>query len=238
MIGISYYPKWSTNSLGGLGRTINMLRNRYPKVEITVVETAYPWTTGQNSALAKDNVTPGYPATPQGQKDFLIDLTQTVISNGGVGVLLWAPEWIPSQCTKGSVRDVDWEVMTFFGPNGEVLPGIDFMRHEYDRPVNVTFRFRGVKAKPRQTFYLWGDFFGDPDFLTFPVRREAGALVYRTTVDAGDHYSLPVVRREDDDEAAALRLEVERRRGSGNRPRSRYGLRIRCEKPCTLEGRT
>jgi len=185
MIGISYYPKWSTNSLGGLGRAINMLRNRYPKVEVSVVETAYPWTTGQNSDLAKTNVTPGYPATPEGQKAFLVDLTQTVISNGGVGVLLWAPDWIPSQCTKGSVHGVDWEVMTFFGPGGEVLPGIDFMRHSYDRPVNVTFRFRGVKAKPGQTFYLWGDFFGDPDFLTFPVRREGSALVYRTSVMPG-----------------------------------------------------
>jgi arabinogalactan endo-1,4-beta-galactosidase len=187
MIGISYYPKWSTNSLRGLGRAINMFRNRYPKVEVTVVETAYPWTLGQDSGLAKDNLTPGYPATPQGQKDFLVDLSQTVISNGGVGVLTWAPDWIPSQCTKGSAHDVDWEVMTFFGPNGEVLPGIDFMNHKYDQPVNVTFRFRGVTQKPGQIFYLWGDFFGDPDFLTFPVRREGNELVYKTTIMPGTY---------------------------------------------------
>lgn len=187
MIGISYYPKWSMDSLRGLGRTINILRNRYPNVDVTVVETAYPWTTGQDSGLAKDNVTPGYPATPQGQKDFLVDLTQTVIANGGVGVLTWAPDWIPSQCTKGPARGVDWEVMTFFGPNGEVLPGIDFMRHKYNWPVNVTFRFRGAAPQHGQAFYLWGDFFGDPDFLAFPVRREGDELVYKTTIMPGTY---------------------------------------------------
>ena len=182
MIGVSYYPKWSTHSLRGLGRAINVMRNRYPNIEITVVETAYPWTARNNAALAVDNVTPGYPATPEGQKAFLVELTQTVISNGGVGVLLWAPDWIPSQCTKGPAGEIDWEVMTFFGPGGEVLPGIDFMRHKYEQPVNVTFRFHGVASKPGQTFYLWGDFFGDPDFLTFPVPREGDAFVYRTTL--------------------------------------------------------
>ena len=40
------------------------------------------------------------------------------------GVLLWAPEWIPPNAPKIPIG-VDWEVMTLFGPNGEVLPGID-----------------------------------------------------------------------------------------------------------------
>ncbi len=62
MIGISYYPKWSTNSLRGLGRTINMLRNTYPGKDVLVVETAYPYTSKSNpaaAALADDNATPG-----------------------------------------------------------------------------------------------------------------------------------------------------------------------------------
>ncbi len=186
MIGISYYPKWSTDSLRGLGRVINMLRNRYPKVDVTVVETAYPWTTaGGHSALALDNVTPGYPASPEGQKNFLIDLTQSVVSNGGEGVLLWAPDWIPSQCQKDKARAVDWEVMGFFDDKGEVLPAIDFMRHQYDQPVNVTFRFNGLSPKPGQTFYLWGDFFGDPDFTVFPVPYKDGELIYQTTIPPG-----------------------------------------------------
>ena len=188
MIGISYYPKWSTDSFNGLGRTINLMRNRYPGKEVLVVETAYPWTTGGGaaaSALAKDNIAPGYPATPEGQKDFLIDLSQVVIANGGVGVFTWAPDWVPGLCRGGAGRNVDWPSMTFFDDKGEVLPSIDYMRQAYREPVNVSFRVRGVRPAARQTFRLWGDFYGDPDFTAFPMWLEGDTLVYRTTLMPG-----------------------------------------------------
>jgi arabinogalactan endo-1,4-beta-galactosidase len=189
MIGISYYPKWSTDSLRGLGRTINMLRNTYPGKEVLVVETAYPYTSKTSpaaAALADDNATPGYPVTPQGQKDFLIDLGQTVIANGGVGVFTWAPDWVPQLCKTGAKLDVDWASMTFFDSKGEVLPAIDHLSAvHYQRPVAVTFRFHGAAPKPGQTFRLWGDFFGDPDSTSFPLTVEGGDLVYRITLMAG-----------------------------------------------------
>lgn len=187
MIGISYYPKWSTNSLPGLGRTINMLRNTYPGKEVLVVETAYPYTSKSNpaaTALADDNATPGYPVTPQGQKDFLIALGQTVIANGGVGVFTWAPDWVPQLCKKGPQHDVDWSTMTFFDDKGEVLPAIDHMRAaNYQLPVTVSFRLHG--AAPGGTYRLWGDFFGDPDGTSFPLTRDGGDLVYRIALMAG-----------------------------------------------------
>lgn len=185
MIGISYYPKWSTNSLRGLGRTINMLRNTYPGKDVLVVETAYPFTNRANAeatALANDNATPGYPATPQGQKDFLIDLGQTVIANGGVGVFTWAPDWVPQLC-RGAKHDVDWASMTFFDNTGNVLPAIDHMRAaNYQRPVTVTVRVHG--ATPG-SYRLWSDFFGDPDGTSFPMTVEGNDLVYRTTLMPG-----------------------------------------------------
>jgi arabinogalactan endo-1,4-beta-galactosidase len=186
MIGISYYPKWSTDSFRGLGRTINLLRNRYPGKEVLVVETAYPWTLGGNAAarlLAKDNLMPGYPATPQGQEDFLVDLSQTVIANGGVGVFTWAPDWVPALCRRAKTNAADWPSMTFFDGQGEVLPGIDFMRHHYALPVNVSFRLHGAKAG--RSYKLWGDFFGDPDSTAFAMRRDGGDAVYTTTLMPG-----------------------------------------------------
>lgn len=188
MIGISYYPKWSTDSFNGLGRTINLLRNRYPGKEVLVVETAYPWTTAGSTAaaaLARDNVTPGYPATPEGQKNFLIDLSRVVIANGGVGVFTWAPDWVPGLCRGGDARNIDWPSMTFFDDHGEVLPGIDYMRTAYQRPVNVTFRVHGVKPAKGQVFHLWGDFFGDPDFTSFPMHADGAAIEYHTTLMGG-----------------------------------------------------
>ncbi len=186
MIGISYYPKWSTDSFRGLGRTINLLRNTYPGKEVLVVETAYPWTLRGSpaaAALAKDNLTPGYPATPQGQKRFLIDLSQTVISNGGVGVFTWAPDWVPQLCKGGGDKNIDWPSMTFFDNNGNVLPAIDYMQAAYKMPVKVTFRFHG--AKSGQQFRLWGDFFGDPDYTSFPLHADGRNFVYYTTLMPG-----------------------------------------------------
>ena len=187
MIGISYYPKWSTHSLRGLGRTINLLRNTYPGKAVLVVETAYPYTvkTGPAAAaLADDNATTGYPVSPEGQKNFLIDLGQTVIANGGVGVFTWAPDWVPQLCKKNARSDIDWMSMTFFDNAGNVLPAIDHMRAtNYKFPVTVTFRFHG--AQSGLPFRLWGDFFGDPDGASFPLTSDGRDLLYHTTLMPG-----------------------------------------------------
>jgi arabinogalactan endo-1,4-beta-galactosidase len=170
VIGISYYPKWSHETLAGLGATINRLRYRYPGREIMVVETGYPWTfryaDSANNELGPDSVLPQYPATPDGQAQYLIDLTQTVIANGGVGVVYWAPDWVSTSCRTRWGQGSNYENATFFDftNNNEVLPGIDFMKHAYNEPVPVTFHFRGLTPPPGQPFYLWGDFLGARDF--------------------------------------------------------------------------
>ena len=136
LIGISYYPKWSNNTLAGLGATINRLRHRYSNREFMVAETAYPWTLNWADSLSnqigQDDLMPPYRATPEGQEQYLIDLTQRVIANGGSGVIYWAPDWVSTSCRTRWGRGSSWENATFFNFDGDVLPGIDFMRHQYD----------------------------------------------------------------------------------------------------------
>ena len=43
LIGLSYYPKWSKETIAGLAATVNRLHRRYG-VDVLVAETAYPWT--------------------------------------------------------------------------------------------------------------------------------------------------------------------------------------------------
>jgi arabinogalactan endo-1,4-beta-galactosidase len=135
VIGISYYKKWSKESMAELGATIKRLTLAYPKSEVMVVETGYPWTTSwadnTNNQLGDDSIDPAYPATPEGQARYLIDLSQTVIASGGVGVVYWAPDWVSTRCTTRWGRGSAWENATFFDFHGNVLPGIDFMRHSY-----------------------------------------------------------------------------------------------------------
>ncbi|MBD7921707.1 glycoside hydrolase family 53 protein [Xanthomonas bonasiae] len=138
-IGISYYRKWSSESMAGLGATIKRLRSRYP-AEVMVVETAYPWTLASGDAshnlLGEDSLIAGYPATPQGQLDYLVDLTQLVIDNGGSGVVYWEPAWTSSSCKTRWGTGSSWENASFFdfAHGNELLPGIGFMRHAY-RPA-------------------------------------------------------------------------------------------------------
>jgi arabinogalactan endo-1,4-beta-galactosidase len=129
IIGLSYYPKWSVYSLEQALQTISDVRARYNK-DLMLVETAYPWTQEVGRAdshlLAEDAVVPAYPATPRGQRQFLIDLTQGVYDHGGIGVVYWEPAWISTE-SHPSI----WENSALFDYNGATHNGIEFLSHPY-----------------------------------------------------------------------------------------------------------
>ena len=126
VIGLSFYPFWS-GTLSALEYNVNYLAAKYGK-EINVVETAYPWTLSwndnvNNSVGLPNQLLTGYPATPQGQYDFiksLMNIIQNIPNSKGNGFFYWAPDWI-SLSNLGS----SWENMTFFDFNGEMLNSIE-----------------------------------------------------------------------------------------------------------------
>lgn len=167
LIGISYYSKWSKYNLTGLGAVINRLRYRYPKADVWVVETAYAWTDrwadSSGNLLGSDSALQGYRATEDGQKKFLIDLTQIIVANGGKGVVYWAPDWLSTNCSTRWGKGSNWENATLFDFDGNTLPAIDYPKADYKEPVKVTFRFTGVKPQPGWAFVFWSDFLGAKD---------------------------------------------------------------------------
>jgi arabinogalactan endo-1,4-beta-galactosidase len=137
VIGVSYYRKWSTRSIQQLGETVAAAKARY-KADVLLVETAYPFTNeGEDSApnlLGPDTLIPGYPATPEGQRKYLIDVTQTVVDNGGIGTVYWEPAWLATQCKTRWGTGSNWENAAWFDlKTHEALPAFDFLRHEYRR---------------------------------------------------------------------------------------------------------
>lgn len=183
LIGISYYSKWSKYNMAGLGGVINRLRYRYPNANIWVVETSYPWTTAWADSLpnllGEDSALAGYRVSKDGQAQYLKDLTQTIIANGGSGLVYWAPDWLSTTCKTRWGQGSSWENATLFDFDGNTLPAIDYSRAAYKHPVTVTFKFHGVA--PGQAFYLWGDFLGTK---TFAVRLPADG-VFTTTMMPG-----------------------------------------------------
>jgi arabinogalactan endo-1,4-beta-galactosidase len=138
LIGISYYKKWSKDSPEQLKEVIAEARHRYGK-DVIVVETGYPFTLAgadtANNLLGEDALVPGYPATPEGQHRFMVDLTQLTVDAGGIGVVYWEPYWVSTKCGTRWGKGSDWENSTWFDyQNHDALPVFEFLRHDYRRP--------------------------------------------------------------------------------------------------------
>ena len=137
VIGLSYYRKWSKESIAELAATIGRLRTTYGR-DVMVVETAYPYSTtasGDSSPnlLAEDSVDPAFPATAGGQRNYLVSLTQAVADVGGSGVVYWAPEWISTRCKTRWGTGSSWENAGWFDARRrwEALPVVQFMGRDY-----------------------------------------------------------------------------------------------------------
>jgi len=137
VIGLSYYPQWSTFSVQEVGPHIADLRQEFDK-DVMIVETAYPWTLRSVPETA-DNIlnrgVQGYPISIDGQRQYMIDLTQSLIDNGGLGVVYWEPAWVSTKCSTRWGQGSHWENATFFDflNNSEVHRGIDFLNFPYQQ---------------------------------------------------------------------------------------------------------
>lgn len=138
IIGLSYYPQWSSFTINDLGSHITYLRNRFQK-EVMIVETAYPWTLEAVDETASNILYQGirgYPISIEGQRQFMIDLSQSLISNGGLGVVFWEPAWISTECSTRWGQGSHWENVALFdfNNNNEIHDGVGFLSHEYLYP--------------------------------------------------------------------------------------------------------
>ena len=96
IIGISAYPAWN-DSLETVKSNVEQLLQVCDK-PVIIAETSYPWRNMQ--VRERDRGAMKWPMTPEGQKQFLTDMTATIKSfpnNRGIGFIWWYPEAIPVQ---------------------------------------------------------------------------------------------------------------------------------------------
>ena len=139
IIGVSYYAKWSKMPFNLVEEAIRRLRQRYGK-DVVVVETAYPWTLRYSdqahNILGADSLVDGYPATQDGQRRLLIDLTSAVLRGGGKGVVYWEPAWVSSDCKTRWGQGSHWENAALFDfRHVNLHKGADFLAHDYSDEV-------------------------------------------------------------------------------------------------------
>lgn len=135
IIGLSYYPKWHGKSLDNLGTTLSALTQSFNK-PVMVAETAYPFTLGwndwTNNIIGGEDqlILPDFPATPQGQKDFINAVKQVVLNTEkGIGICYWGAEliaWKGDKAKDGS----PWENQALFDFDNKALPVVEVFEDE------------------------------------------------------------------------------------------------------------
>ncbi|MEO5776859.1 MAG: glycosyl hydrolase 53 family protein [Flavobacterium sp.] len=128
-IGLSYYPIYHGTSLVTLQNTMNTLGQLYDK-KVLIAETAYPFTLGWNDYTnnivgLQSQIIPTYPATNDGQRQYLFAIKNTVKqSTNGIGFCYWGSEWIAFRgptSTNGS----SWENQALWDFTNNSLPVMD-----------------------------------------------------------------------------------------------------------------
>jgi arabinogalactan endo-1,4-beta-galactosidase len=128
-IGLSYYPIWSEYKLNNVGAVFQTLINTYKK-KLMVVETAYPFTLENideaNNILDSKALINGYPATEQGQLDYLNKLQEIIENAGGLGLVYWEPAWVSTNCSTLWGKGSHWDNATLFNHNYKPTLGMQF----------------------------------------------------------------------------------------------------------------
>lgn len=128
-IGLSYYPQYSDFTLDNIENPLTELINTYDK-KLMIVETAYPFTLNNADSAGNNlnagSILPNFPATQQGQLDFLITLTEKIKSAGGSGVVYWEPAWVSTGCSTLWATGSHWDNATLFDNNGNPTLGLNF----------------------------------------------------------------------------------------------------------------
>lgn len=142
VIGLSMYTYWN-GPISALQANMDDISKRYNK-DVIVVEAAYAYTlancdNAENSFQAKEEKAGGYPATVQGQYDYVHDLMQSVINvqgQRGKGIFYWEPTWIAvpgnGWATPAGMKYINdhWkegnarENQALFDCQGKVLPSV------------------------------------------------------------------------------------------------------------------
>ena len=125
-IGLSYYPVWHGKDMLLVKSTIDALGSKFSK-KVVIAETAYPFTMGYNdwtnNIVGLDSqLVPNYPATPEGQKSYMMAIKELVkTSQSGIGFAYWGGEWVSFKGNE-SKEGSTFENQALYDFNNKSLP--------------------------------------------------------------------------------------------------------------------
>lgn len=211
IIGLSYYPMWH-GTMDELQYNLNDISDKYGK-DVLIVETAYAYTLEDgdgagNVFVEGDEQIAGYPATPQGQFDFMNDLESIILNvpnSRGIGYFYWEPTWLPVPgAVWGTQAGVDyandpvkptntWDNLTLFDFDGEALDSIVMLNQPTPNLIsNPSFEADGYTNTPTG----WNVWFDDDEYY-YAIKTESGNAFdgdYKLTFWHDSNYSCSIYR--------------------------------------------
>ncbi len=134
IMGLSYYPFWH-GTLENLQETLNTIATQFEK-DIILVEFAYPFTLENDDDLENivrdpSILTPGFLATPQGQRVMtrqIMNIVRQIPEGRGLGVFYWDATWTAVEGNGWDPTDPEsgngWENQALFDFDGMALPAL------------------------------------------------------------------------------------------------------------------
>jgi arabinogalactan endo-1,4-beta-galactosidase len=128
-IGLSYYPVWHGKILSEVNATITSLGETHNK-KVIIAETAYPftlnWNDWTNNIVGQnDQLITTYPASNDGQKNFILAIKNLVKQNSrGLGFCYWGAEWVAFRGPTAA-NGSSWENQALWDFNTNALPVMD-----------------------------------------------------------------------------------------------------------------
>ncbi|HEY9542719.1 glycoside hydrolase family 53 protein [Prevotella sp.] len=187
MLGVSYYPQWQDYTPAQLGDFAAQLRSTYG-VRLFVAETGHIWTRAwnDNNINLMIKMCIGYPETPcpQLQKDFLIEVKEALIANGGAGFCAWEPFWVSANNQTLWGVGSNWENVSFFDFHNNLLShgGMESFREDN---VKVTFEVNMWYEGADKKAYITGDFtddgFGNWQIIPMTQAEKGSSIYYFNT---------------------------------------------------------
>lgn len=150
IFGVSYYPYWH-GTLENMTKVLKTIEETYG-VETCVLETSYAYTVEDGdmfgNTIGAGDLLDEYPATVQGQANFVRDVIAHTIEGGGCGVFYWEGAWLPV----GSEYETNLELWNKYGSGwaSKYAEGYD---------PDDAGQFYGGSAVDNQAFF---DFSGKP----------------------------------------------------------------------------
>ncbi len=129
IMGLSYYPMWHGSELNDLRGMGILLKSEFQR-DFMVAEFAYPFTlewadwTNNIVGLPEQLILPAFPATPEGQKEYVQAIEQLCRDAQAMGFCYWAPDWVAfdgPESTNGS----PWENQALFDFEGKSTPALN-----------------------------------------------------------------------------------------------------------------